>query len=630
MRLSTRVTLGIILVPAAMMGAIGLMSINEERLALQTILREQGNTIAQSIAAYSVEALVSEDYPALEMGLQSIGRENGNILLIEVSQSGRVLASYRALSPDKAISADKILALHADALLHDTTMEVQKLGEVKLLISERDNEAIITTRIKSLAIHMLLAFVLLSLILRYILGRLVVQRIQQLKRLTEQVIAKELPGKLDLYPVRNRSQDEIDVLRERFVSMLDGLQSRDRARASMLAEIAAARTLLEDVTNAIPSALIVVAQDGTISFCNRAAQAAGENPANLLVGKPLCAIFTCPEEDGRIILGAVRERQTVERLHIRKLVGDRPRFFEVSVYPLSSAVTGGAVIHIDDVTERVRIEEVMMQTDKMVSVGGLAAGIAHEINNPLGVMVQAAQNIERRVSESLEANQRVAAECGTTVGAIRAYLDKRNILEFLDDIKSDGARASKIVRSLLEFSRKGESKREPVLMDELFNQTIELAQKDYDITKNVDFRQIKIAIETDPALPPVPMVRSQVEQVLLNLLKNSAQALAEKIATAAAAHLAFTPQITLRARRVDGRARIEVQDNGPGFSTETRQRAFEPFFTTKPPGSGTGLGLWISYTIVVEKHGGEITLDSAPGRGCTFIVTLPLESGEST
>ncbi|MFA6970337.1 MAG: ATP-binding protein [Gallionella sp.] len=609
---------------ATLMGIAGIVSVNEERIALQNILRRQGNAVAQYIAADSVEALISEDYPELNMVLQTIGRESGNIMLIEVSHDGRVVARYSNMSQANT------LVFQADVMLHNTDLKEWKLGEVKLLVSEHDNEAIIAARIKSLSINMLMAFVLLSLILRYLLRNLVVKRIEQLKLLIQQVIATELPEQPGQNPTRNRSQDEIDALRECFVSMLDGLQSRDVARTAMLAEIAAARTLLVDVTNAMHSALIVVSQDGTITFCNRAAMAATEGTEDVIVGKPLCAVFPYPEEDHCTILDAVHEFRSVDRLAFNKLVGEQLRFFEAAVYPLSSVATGGAVILIDDVTERVRFEEVMVQTDKMASVGGLAAGVAHEINNPLGVMVQAAQNIERRVSDSLEANHRVAAECGTTVGTIRTYLEKRHILEFLDDIKSDGARAARIVQSLLEFSRKSESKRDPVLMEALFNQTIELAQKDYDLKKKMDFRQIKIVIEVDPALPPVPMVRSQIEQVLLNLLKNSAQALTEKIAAAASGNRAFTPQITLRARLDAGRARIEVKDNGTGFSAETRRRAFEPFFTTKPPGSGTGLGLWIAYIIVTDKHGGAITLDSAPGKGCTFIITLPLEPGNAT
>jgi len=109
------------------------------------------------------------------------------------------------------------------------------------------------------------------------------------------VIATELLGQLDLNRVHNHSQDEIDVLRERFVSMLDGMQSRDRARTLMLTEIAAARTLLVDVANAMSSALIVVTQDGTISFCNRAAMKATDNPTDMVVGKPLRAVFPYPK-----------------------------------------------------------------------------------------------------------------------------------------------------------------------------------------------------------------------------------------------------------------------------------------------------------------------------------------------
>ncbi|MFY9261889.1 MAG: ATP-binding protein [Gallionella sp.] len=613
--------MSIILVPAVLMCIFGVFAVKAERLALQSILHKQGNTIAQSVAAYSVEMLVAEDYPALEMALRTIGRESNDIIRVEVLQNERVVAYYGKPS------SDNVLVSHADVVLHNAARKAQKLGEVKLLMSERDNEAIIATHIKNMVIYMALFLVLFSLILRYILSRLVIKRIGHLKLLTEQVIASELPERVKSPLLHKDSQDEIDVLHERFSSMLEGLQSRDHTRGTMLIEIAAARSLLVDVTNAMPSALIVVTRDGIISFCNRAAIGELQNPTDSMVGKPLRTAFPYSEEHIQIVLDAIRKYKTIQRLVMTKQIANQLHYFEVAVYPLSSTITGGAVIYIENITERVRIEEVMMQTNKMVSIGGLAAGIAHEINNPLGVMVQAAQNIERRLSDSLEANHQAAAACDTTIATIRCYLEKRNILEFLNDIKVDGARASKIVRSLLEFSRNSASTYAPIALDTLFNQTVELAQKDYDLKHNLDFRQIKVVIEVDPDLPPVPMVRGQIEQVLLNLLKNSAQALAEKTASLTAEGSTFSPQITLRAQRVLGRARIEVQDNGAGFSEQARRRAFEPFFTTKSPGSGTGLGLWIAYVIVVDKHGGEITLDSMPGKGATFVVSLPLEGG---
>lgn len=619
MKLSTRITLGILLVSTVLMSVFGALLIHEDRVSLHTILMKQSKALAQSIAAYSVELLVSEDYPSLEMALKTIGHEDDSVVYIEVSQNDRIVARYGK------ITDDNVLTTREDVVLHNIDSKTRTIGEVKLLVSELENDVIIANHIRSMVAYMVLSLVCFSIILRYALGRLVVQRIEHLKLLTEDVIATELPGRIPLSSLGNGHQDEIDLLQERFSSMLEGLQSRDRARNAMLLEIAAARSLLEDVTCAMPSALIVVNRDGIISFCNSTAISASENFGEVMEGKPLRAAFPYSAEHIQTILDAVRKHKTIKKMSIVKKISDTSHFFEVAVYPLSSTVTGGAVIHVVDVTERVRVEEVMMQTNKMVSIGGLAAGIAHEINNPLGVMMQAAQNIERRVSVALEVNHQAAAACGTTVDTIRCYLEKRNILAFLDDIKSDGARAAKIVRSLLEFSRNSESKRDLIPIAALFNQVVELAQKDYDPKNNVDFRQINVVIDVEPSLDFVPMVRSQIEQVLLNLLSNSAYVLSQKMRTALTEGRGFLPKIVLHARREGQWAHMEVRDNGIGFSEEARIRAFEPFFTTKPPGVGTGLGLWIAYVIVVDKHGGEITLDSIPNEGSTFVIKLPLE-----
>lgn len=621
MKLSTRITLGIIFVSTVLMSVFGALLVNEDRRSLHSILLKQSNAIVQSIAAYSIELLIAEDYPALEMTLKTIGRESNSIVYIEVSQNDRVVGRYGK------ISYDNVLTTRADVVLHNTDRKERTLGEVKLLISERDNEAIIANHIRSMIAYMSLFLICFSLILRFTLGRLVVQRIMHLKSLTEAVIAAEFPERIKSSSFGKEDQDEIDVLHERFSCMLEGLQSRDHARNAMLVEIATARSLLVDVTYAIPSALIVVTRDGIISFCNSTAISASNNVGEVIEGKPLQTVFPYSSEHVQTILDAVRKHQTIKKLTMVNKIADESHFFEVAVYPLSSTASGGAVIHVVEVTERVRVEEVMMQTNKMVSIGGLAAGIAHEINNPLGVMVQAAQNIERRVSLGLAVNHQVAAACGTTVDTIRCYLEKRNILAFLDDIKSDGARAAKIVRSLLEFSRNSESKRDLISIIALFNQVVDLAQKDYDLKQNIDFRQMSVVVDVEPSLDFVPMVRSQIEQVVLNLLSNSAYAMTQKMAISVAERRVFLPQIVLHARRDGQMAHIEVRDNGIGFSEEARARAFEPFFTTKPPGVGTGLGLWIAYVIVVDKHGGEIKLNSTPNVGSTFVIKLPLEGG---
>ncbi|MBW1783722.1 MAG: PAS domain S-box protein, partial [Deltaproteobacteria bacterium] len=180
-----------------------------------------------------------------------------------------------------------------------------------------------------------------------------------------------------------------------------------------------------------------------------------------------------------------------------------------------------------DITDRKRTEEMMVQSEKMLSVGGLAAGMAHEINNPLGVMLQATQNVLRRISSELPVNARVAEECGTTLKTVRAYLEKREVPLFLEDIRQSGERAAEIVSNMLSFSRKAEGGGSSADVADLLDKTVALAASDYDLKKTYDFRQIEIVREYEPDVPPVVCQSSKRQQVFLNMLRNSGEAMQE-------------------------------------------------------------------------------------------------------
>ncbi|OOZ36719.1 hypothetical protein BOW51_05800 [Solemya velesiana gill symbiont] len=154
----------------------------------------------------------------------------------------------------------------------------------------------------------------------------------------------------------------------------------------------------------------------------------------------------------------------------------------------------------------------------------------------------------------------------------------------------------------------------------LIERTLELAAVDYDLKKKYDFRNIEIVRETGDDLPLVPCIASEMQQVLLNLLRNSAQALFEQKERGEHA------RITLTTCKEDGMFKIVVEDDGPGMDEETTHRVFEPFFTTRPVGQGTGLGLSVSYFIVCEEHGGRMSVDSVPGQGTAISIYLPLEA----
>ncbi|SMF01336.1 cache domain-containing protein [Desulfovibrio gilichinskyi] len=275
------------------------------------------------------------------------------------------------------------------------------------------------------------------------------------------------------------------------------------------------------------------------------------------------------------------------------------------------------LIVMRDITERKKMQEIMIQTEKMMSVGGLAAGMAHEINNPLGVILQVTQNIIRRTSPKLPGNIPIANECGIDLTNMQNYMEKRGINYYLSNIQDAGTRAATIIKSMLDFSRKSNSAKTLGNVENVIESALSLAANDYDLKKQYDFKKIKIIREYSP-LPNFNFTEMEISQVILNLIKNAAQALAEK------ADRTEIPTITISTSIDKNSIRIEIEDNGPGIPEKNLKRIFEPFYTSKAPGAGSGLGLSVSYFIITHNHGGTIAADSNPGEGTRFTITLPI------
>jgi signal transduction histidine kinase len=261
----------------------------------------------------------------------------------------------------------------------------------------------------------------------------------------------------------------------------------------------------------------------------------------------------------------------------------------------------------------------MVQSEKMLSVGSLAAGMAHEINNPLGAILHNAQNIRRRLSPDLERNREAADETGVLLEAVNQYLQRREIPQLLDGIQQAGSRAAKIVSHMLSFTRLSNRQLAECQLGVLIDQALEIAGNDFALIEGFDFRAIEIVRDFDPQIDRVPCIGNELEQVLLNLLKNAAQAIHQKPER-------VRGQITLRTRLNPPWAEIQVEDNGSGIPEHIRKRIFEPFFTTKEVGQGTGLGLSVSYFIITNNHKGQMEVQSRPDQGTCFTLRLPLVS----
>jgi signal transduction histidine kinase len=241
----------------------------------------------------------------------------------------------------------------------------------------------------------------------------------------------------------------------------------------------------------------------------------------------------------------------------------------------------GTILILDDVTARVRLEEQLQHTEKMASVGLLAAGVAHEVNTPLAGISSYTQLLRGQLDEQ----------------------DPRQ--QVLEKIEKQSFRAAKIINGLLNFSRSSGTEFDRIDVNKVLADVLALVEH------QLDGSRIRVRRELAESLPAIRGNENRIQQVFFNLILNARDAMPKG------------GWLTIATRADDDDTVIvEVRDTGHGIRREDVRRIYDPFFTTKGIGRGTGLGLSVSYGIV-QEHGGAIFVDSAPGKGTTFQVALP-------
>ncbi|AMJ67212.1 ATP-binding protein [Hymenobacter sp. PAMC 26628] len=252
----------------------------------------------------------------------------------------------------------------------------------------------------------------------------------------------------------------------------------------------------------------------------------------------------------------------------------------------------------------------LIQAEKMASLGELTAGIAHEIQNPLNFV-----NNFSEVSAELVEELKEAQAAGDAAEATALADD---LAQNLGKIHHHGRRAARIVRGMLEHSRAGAGERAPTDVNALADEYLRLA---YHGLRAKD-KAFNAALETDfaPGLAPVEAVAGDLSRVLLNLFTNAFYAVRQR---QQAGEAGYAPTVCVRTKRVGPQVEIRVADNGTGIPAEVQAKIFQPFFTTKPTGEGTGLGLSLAHDIVVQGHGGVLTVESEAGVGTAFTIRLP-------
>jgi PAS domain S-box-containing protein len=435
-----------------------------------------------------------------------------------------------------------------------------------------------------------------------VLAHVTLRPLGQLAEATNAVGRGEEPGNL---PITN--QDEIGDLAREFEKMVRSLKARDHKIREKHDALAALTRFHSDIIRSMSTGLIVLGKEGVVRGANPAAlMLFGLDPAQLegamfsalpaftLLPKPSQAQLK--EELGRVLQGEVGSPLRALPYHIQQ----KERLIDLRVVPFADAFGDieGVLLLGEDATEEIKTKERLLQSERLATVGRMAAQVAHEIRNPLSSI---GLNTELLEDDLLDIETRSNA-----VGLSLPRLSQDQKL--LKSIQSEVDRLAAITEDYLRYARLPNPQAANHNLNQMIKELCDFC------TEEAKARKVKLLLSLCSDLPELRFDESQLKQSLLNLLRNAFEALQERAEPENSA-------VTITTSLAGLYAQIEISDNGSGVQPEVAARIFEPFFSTKS--GGTGLGLALTQQ-VIEGHGGHIKLKALSGEGATFVIQLPL------
>jgi two-component system NtrC family sensor kinase len=397
------------------------------------------------------------------------------------------------------------------------------------------------------------------------------------------------------YQASPLSKERMDLL-ECFVSALGNtmhtnevfqtLRTKNTTLETGRLEILSSRNTLRALFDNLPVSIYIVDRTYNLLAINKSrADRANLSPNDMVGFKCYEKLFGLKDvcSGCRVIDTLTTGRQT-SRIQRHWIDDEQYMEWEVSTFPINNEKKRAiqSIVLEQDITEKRNLEANLIQSEKLAAVGQLAAGVAHEINNPLAAIIANAQILLRETSP-----------------------DDKDIRESLELIELAGSRASQVVKNLLGFARKEDYDFVRLDINETIYNAISLVQHE------INSRQLKINLNLKEDLPPAVASKDHIQGVWINLLMNAIDA------------IDLSPgEITISTDYRNKEFKIVIEDNGKGIPPDKLARIFEPFYTTKSAGKGTGLGLSVCNRII-KKHAGEISAESVLGQGAKFVVTLP-------
>ncbi|HEX9896356.1 MAG TPA: CHASE4 domain-containing protein [Dehalococcoidales bacterium] len=424
-------------------------------------------------------------------------------------------------------------------------------------------------------ISILIHGVVFSVLTYLLLSKLIFKR---LTLLSQNVDAISASGNSSLrLPITGG--DEVSNLTKRINHMLSSLDYSETLVRKSRESLKKQKELVERIITSSPNSVLVLNQDSRVVLANRAFYNTFKKTEEEVEAKPITEVI--PEvELSKAVLKAISNKTSNISFEFRHKSNSHEKIFDAHIIQMQEEEV---LVILNDVTEERETREKIYLTDRLVSVGEMGVGIAHEINNPLtGIMGLSQLLLDEELSD-----------------------DVRNDL---NAIHSEAQRAATIIKNLLTFARKHVAMKQPLQINIVVADVLKLRAYEHKVNN------IRIKTQFDNKLPVILADQFQMQQAFLNIVLNAEQAMTE-------AHKGGT--LTITTERVDDTVEVSFSDDGPGISPENMRKLFTPFFTTKEVGKGTGLGLSVCFGLVTN-HDGKISAQSEPGKGATFVVELPI------
>ncbi len=607
---------GTVLVLALVMVALMVIAEHRQRAAIIAEVQERGTVLARSLAAISTGPLLLYNFTALEQNVARVAKEADVKYAIVLDLEGKVAAhsrhpelvgsilkdpvSERAALAEAPLVQEAVLEGSRESLYDfavPVQVERQRWGTVRVGLSKRRMEAEIAKTRWELTL-----LAIATMVLGGMASALMARRIARPVRQLAEGVAAISRGELD-QRIEPSTSDEIGRLALAFNHMasqllqqraaLEGAHAELRRRFAELSDL---KSYTDNIFDSLTSGIITLDLEGRVVTLNAAAEGLTGYPLTEVRGRFAVEAFAHAPEIAELLMETVSSRVGAALVSATLTRRDGTSIpVEITTAPLKGGEGKdlGVVAVLRDLTVVRQLEEQLRRSERLAALGTLAAGLAHEIKNPLTSLLIFSQQLSRRFED-----QGFREKFGTVV-------------------PRELERINRIVEGLLQLARPTRLNLGPVRVPDLLERALEL------YANQIETKRITVVREYVGGLPTIEADAEHLYRALVNLVVNALDAMGEggRLTLRAGWSDGADPLAAARRWTPDHRLKVEIEDTGKGIAASEATKIFNPFFTTKP--HGTGLGLAIAHKII-EDHGGTIGVRSTPGSGTTVSVLLPL------